>query len=195
MSSFPQLPAEGPTPPELQLFRENWGWFAALGIAMAVLGFVAIGAPFIAGEAVVILLAVALMIGGVAQAVSAFRVRVGRGFFLYLLIGVLYFVLGLLMVEQPTTALVLLTLLLAVALLVGGIFRIILALTERFHGRGWVLLNGVVSVLLGVIIWRGMPWSGMWVIGLFVGIELIFNGVQWLMVGLAARSIPRQPGP
>ena len=81
------------------------------------------------------------------------------------------------------------------ALLVGGIFRIILALTERFHGRGWVLLNGVVSVLLGVFIWRGWPWSGPVVIGVFVGIELIFNGLHWLMVGLAARSIPREPQP
>jgi uncharacterized membrane protein HdeD (DUF308 family) len=193
MSSSPQLPPDGPLHAELEQFRRNWGWFAVFGVALAVLGFVAIGAPFVAGTAVVIVLGIALMLGGVGQVIGAFRVRIGRGFFLYLLIGVLYFVLGMLIVDHPVGAEIGLTLLLAVSLLVGGILRIVIGLTERFPGRGWVLLNGVVSALLGTFIWRGWPSSGLVVIGIFVGIELIFNGVHWLMVGLAARSIPREP--
>jgi uncharacterized membrane protein HdeD (DUF308 family) len=193
LASFPQLPPDSPTPEELQLLRQNWAWFAILGGVLIFLGCLAIGTPHVAGRAVVVVLSVALIIGGIAQAIGAFQSRPGKGFFLYLLIGVLYVVLGMLMIEHEIEALLLLTLLLAVSLLVGGVLRIVVALTERFHSRGWVLLNGVISVLLGIFIWRRWPWSGLWVIGLVVGVELIFNGLQWLMLGLAVRSVPREP--
>ena len=83
-----------------------------------------------------------------------------------------------------------LTLILAVAFLVGGSVRIVVVLTERFSAWPWVLLNGVVTLLLGILIWRQWPESSLWVIGLFVGIDLIFNGWSWVMLALAVRAIP-----
>jgi uncharacterized membrane protein HdeD (DUF308 family) len=76
----------------------------------------------------------------------------------------------------------------AACLLVGGILRIVVSLVERFEGWGWSLLNGVVSLLLGAVIWRQWPLSSLWFIGLFVGIEMLFSGLSWVMLALAVRS-------
>jgi uncharacterized membrane protein HdeD (DUF308 family) len=83
-----------------------------------------------------------------------------------------------------------LTFLIAACLLTGGVLRIGVSAVERFEGWGWVVLNGVISVVLGVGIWRQWPLSGLWVIGLFVGIEMLFSGLSWVMLGLAVRSTP-----
>ena len=95
------------------------------------------------------------------------------------------------MIENPIAAAVGLTLVVAACLLIGGILRIVLSVAERFDGWRWVLLNGVISLFLGISIWRQWPLSGQWVIGLFVGIEILFSGLSWLMLGLAVHSTPR----
>jgi uncharacterized membrane protein HdeD (DUF308 family) len=69
----------------------------------------------------------------------------------------------------------------------SGVFRIVFALSERFAGWPWVLLNGAVTLMLGFLIYKQWPASGLWVIGLFVGIELIFNGWAWVMLALGLR--------
>jgi hypothetical protein len=88
-------------------------------------------------------------------------------------------VVGFSTLQQPVLAVESLTLVLAAAFVVGGVFRIIVALVERFPSWGWVLANGVITVLLGIAIWRQWPASGLWVIGMFVGIDLVVNGVTW----------------
>jgi uncharacterized membrane protein HdeD (DUF308 family) len=97
------------------------------------------------------------------------------------------------MIENPVAAAVGLTLLVAACLLVGGILRIVLSVAERFDGWRWLLLNGIISLLLGLSIWRQWPLSGQWVIGLFVGIEILFSGLSWLMLGLAVRATRAAP--
>ncbi len=96
-------------------------------------------------------------------------------------------------VGNPAVSAVALTLLIAVFLMIGGLFRILTALTVRFHHWIWVLLNGVISLLLGVMIWSQWPVSGLWVIGLFIGIDLIFYGWSLIMLAMAVRSIPSPP--
>jgi uncharacterized membrane protein HdeD (DUF308 family) len=78
--------------------------------------------------------------------------------------------------------------LLAASFLVGGFLRAVFSVVLRFPAWSWVLLNGVVDVLLGVLILNGWPESSLWVIGLFVGIDLIFHGVGWVMLGLGVRT-------
>jgi len=91
-----------------------------------------------------------------------------------------------------------LTLLVACFLMVGGIFKIVAVISHRFASWFWPLVSGVVDVVLGVMIWQEWPASAFWVIGLFVGINLIFRGFNWVGLGLALRSIPSagvpQPG-
>src|SRR5262249_36049919 len=112
------------------------------------------------------------------------------GFFLSLLAGVLHLVAGFIVLNHPLEALLVYTLLMAVFFFVDGLFRIVGALAGRFHPWGWMLLNGVITLLLGVLIWRQWPLSGLYVVGLFVGINLIISGVTYIALGMPARNLP-----
>ena len=175
--------------------RRNWGWFLALGIGLVILGLCAVGSSFVATFATVTTFGVLVLIGGGLEIVSSFSARQWGGFFLHLLGGILYVVIGFLMVTRPLAAASGLTLMLAALFFVGGVFRIVAALSHHFHGWGWVLLNGVVTLALGVMIWREWPEASYWVIGVFLGIELVFAGMSWVMLGLAGRNIPTLESP
>jgi uncharacterized membrane protein HdeD (DUF308 family) len=178
-------------PADLEGLRAGRTFLIIMGIALIVLGFAAIGSSFMATLATILVFGVMLLVGSVFQFVTAFWARRWRGFFLHMIAGVLYLIAGLFMVQDPLQAALGLTILVAVCLLVGGIMRIVMSVFERFEGWGWVFLNGLISTLLGAAIWRQWPLSGLWVIGLFVGIEMLFSGMSWLMLGLALRSVPR----
>jgi len=171
--------------------RRSWGWFLALGSVLVVLGLIALSWSVLATIASVAIFGWLLLIGGILSVVHAFLRRRWGGFFLELFAGILYAIVGLMMLANPLEAGVALTLLIAMFLMIGGIFRIVTALMVRFHHWIWVLLNGVISLLLGVMIWREWPASGLLVIGLFIGIDLIFYGWSLIMLGLTARSIPQ----
>jgi uncharacterized membrane protein HdeD (DUF308 family) len=175
---------------EVRHLRGMWFWLLLFGVAQVVLGLLAIGASFIATLAVTLTFGVLLMVGGVVALAGAFSVRRWAGFFLQLLAGILYLVIGLFCVRHPVEAAAALTLLVAAGFLVAGLLRIIVALTHRFHGWGWVLLNGVVTFLLGALVWSQWPQDTVWLIGLCVGIDLLFHGWAWVMFALAVRSLP-----
>jgi uncharacterized membrane protein HdeD (DUF308 family) len=176
---------------ELEVLHGNWGWYLALGIALIVTGTLAISSAFIATILSVTFLSVLLIIAGATEILGAFWARRWSGFFALLLIGILYLAAGVLALGRPIQAAEALTLLIAAMLIVGGVFRIIAAVAIRFPSWPWLLLNGVITLLLGILIWRQWPGSGLWVIGLFVGIEMIFNGWTWVMLALAVRRLPR----
>jgi len=165
-----------------------WPWFLVLGTALVIVGIMAIGAALITTLATVVVFGCLLLAGGVVEVVNAFLAHCWRGFFLHLLVGVLHLVVGGLMIENPLRAAEALTLMLAVVFLVEGVYRVVVALTEQFAGWGWVALNGGISFLLGLAIWRHWPDAGLWVIGVFVGIDLIFNGWSWVMLGLTVKA-------
>jgi uncharacterized membrane protein HdeD (DUF308 family) len=173
--------------------RRTWGWFLALGIVLVLLGLLALGWSVLTTLVSVVIFGWFLLLGGVLSVVHAFVQRRWGGFFLELFAGILYAVFGLMVVGNPAVSAVALTLLIAVFLMIGGLFRIITALTVRFHHWIWVLLNGVISLLLGLMIWSQWPVSGLWVIGLFIGIDLIFYGWSLIMLAMAVRSIPSPP--
>ena len=170
---------------ELDALRGNWLWFVILGVSLVVLGAVALGSAVITSLAAATVIGVLLLLGGAAEAVGAFWCRGWSGFFLELLSGVLSIVVGLLFVRAPADALAALTLLLACFLLVGGCFKIVAAVSYRFAAWGWSLAGGIIDVILGLAIWREWPASGLWVIGLFLGINLLFRGFNWVALGLA----------
>lgn len=174
---------------ELEAIRAHWVWFLALGIILIIIGTIAVGMPFVASLATAVTFGALLLVGGVAQLVGAFWTRDWSGFFLSLLVGVLYVVLGLLFVRDPGDALLAMTLLLACVLMVGGLFRIIGSAMYRFPHWGWTLVGGIINLVLGVMIWQQWPVSGLWVIGLFVGIDLIFTGWTWVMLALAVKKL------
>ena len=112
-----------------------------------------------------------------------------------MLTGVLSIVVGLMFLRAPVGSLVALTLLIACFLMVGGIFKIVAALSYRFGAWGWPLASGVIDLVLGVLIWMELPESALWVIGLYVGINLVFRGVHWIALGLALKALPRTAMP
>jgi uncharacterized membrane protein HdeD (DUF308 family) len=191
MSLEPQpLPARA-FAEEIQGLRDSWIWLLLLGVVLIILGVVAIGSLYIVTLAAAVTFSVLLMIGGGVELASAFWARRWSGVFLHLLAGVLYFVIGLFMARHPIKTAAALTLFLAILFTVGGLFRIVGALASRFPQWGWVFVNGVITLILGIMIWYEWPESSFWVIGLFIGIDLIFTGWSWVMLGLAARGLPR----
>jgi uncharacterized membrane protein HdeD (DUF308 family) len=173
---------------ELETIRANWGWFLALGIVLVVAGTLAIGLPLLTSLAVTLTLGIMLVAGGVAQLVGAFWTRDWSGFFLVLLLGVIYVVTGGAFIAKPVEAAAALTLLIACALIVSGVFRIVGTLAYQFPQWGWIFLGGVLNLVLGVLIWIQWPQSGLWVIGIFVGIDMIFSGWTWIMLALRLKS-------
>lgn len=169
--------------------KRRWGWFVALGVLLVVMGAIAVGWSFLATIASVIFLGWLMLVGGVLEVAHAFSNKRWGGFFLDLLAGVLYIVVGLLMVINPAASAVALTLLISAFLIVGGVFRIVAGLSVQFHNQGWLVLHGAINVLLGILIWMQWPLSGLWVIGLFVGIDMIFNGWALVMLGIAAKKL------
>ena len=190
---FPQPDQLNPRYEEYLRLHRCWPWFLALGILLMAVGAAAIGAAAFATGLTILVCGILLVAGGAIQIVNAFLARSWRGFFVHLLTGILHLVVGELMIEHPERAALVLTLMLAVAFLVGGALRISYALIERFAGWHWVLLNGAIALLLGVSIWRQWPASSDWVIGLFVGIDLLFAGWSWVMLGLLVKASAPQP--
>jgi len=131
-------------PHELASKRSEWWWFVLMGVALIVLGTTAISVPIFVSEVAVKFFGIVLLIGGVAQIISAFWEGEWSGFFIHLLMGILYAVVGGLIVGNPGEALALLTLMLAALLIVGGLFRVILAMKLQFPMWGWVVLGGLV---------------------------------------------------
>ena len=173
---------------ELKQLREHWWAFLAVGIALVVIGSICIIHPCVASVASVTLFGFLLLGGGIAQILSSFLAAKWSGTLTHLIVGVLYGVVGFMIIDSPVENTLLLSKMLAIFLMVVGLIDILSALIQRFHGWGWVLLNGGVTFLLGLLINRQWPVSGLWVIGLFIGIEMIFNGWAWIMLALTIKS-------
>lgn len=173
----------------LPALREHWGWFLGLGLLFILLGFLAVGSSTAVTLGSVIFLGSLLLLGGVVQIAYTFSIRGWSGFFISLLSGILYSVVGFMMIVHPAESALSLTLLLAAFYIVGGIFRIVASATTRFEHWGWALVSGVIKFGLGLLIWFGWPDTGLWIIGLFIGIDLIFYGWFWVLLSLTARTM------
>jgi uncharacterized membrane protein HdeD (DUF308 family) len=173
----------------MEVLSKNWGWLLALGILMVILGAVAIAMPKPATLAVQLALGWILVATGIAEGIHAFMAQGWRGFLLELLSALLYLGVGILLLVNPVGGALALTIVLAVFLIVEGIFKIAMALRVRDHPRwGWLLASGLLSAILGLMIWAEWPASGLWVIGLLVGVQLLFSGWSLVMLALAARA-------
>ncbi len=176
---------------ELERLKAEWYWFLLLGILLIIGGTLAIGYSILATVAAVTFFGLLMVMGGGAQIVSAFWAGQWSGFLLALLAGILYTVVGGMMVFHPLEGAAALTLLIGTFFLVGGIFRVVGAMSLRLHHWGWMLLNGVVTAFLGLLVLAKWPTDALWVIGLFIGIDMLFTGWTWVMLSLGLRSLPR----
>ena len=175
---------------ELGHLRRHWWWLSLLGALLVVCGTIAIVFPAFTSVAAVTVLAVILMIAGVATVIGSFWAGKWSGFLIHLLVGLLYVAASLVVTEQPFVTVLIMTVFVAVAFMVIGAFRVLSALLIRFPQWGWALLNGLVTFLAGFVIYRRLPWCVLWVIGLLVGLEMLLNGWTWIMLSMEIRSLP-----
>lgn len=177
----------------IDALRRNWAWFLFLGILLVILGTVAIALSYTTTLLSIFLIGVLLAAAGAAELVSSFWAKEWSGFLISLLGGLLYLVVGGIFLFKPIPAAAILTLLIGTLFLVSGIYKIVYSLWTRFQHWGWVFFSGLISTLLGVLILNDWPEASLWVIGLFVGIDLIVSGWTWIIVALSARnfSLPR----
>jgi len=178
---------------ELTKMKSKWWCFLLLGILLVLCGTVAIVFPFLSSVSVVLVIGAMLLIGGVTMLISAFWTGHWSAFLVHVLVGILYSVVGWLIMDKPIASTAGLTLFLAAFAIIVGIFRVIAALSLRFPQWGWALLNGTVTTLLGLLVYRMFPEnpaSVMWIIGFLVGFELLLNGWTWIMLSIAVRNLP-----
>ena len=185
----------------------NWGWLLVLGVLFLILGVIGLGMTYQLTAVAVFWFGILAIIGGVAQLIDAFHHKGWKGIVWHVIIGVAYIIAGIVLITSPLSSAFWLTLFLAVTLVVTGISRIFIAFRVRRQGAGWiwVLLTGLISIALGVLIYRTvippgaeqlatpegqLQWFAAWggFIGLFVAIELIMEGVALISIALSRKN-------
>ena len=174
--------------PDLEPLHAKWGWIVALGVVYVLAGLIALGSVLTATVVSVFLVGIMMIVAGVAEVVGAFQIKGWGKFLLWVLLGALYIVAGFVTFQNPILAAAVLTLILGVALIVSGIMRIILAFSVQQEAPWvWVLLSGVVTLVLGGLILARWPISSLYILGLFLGVDLVIAGAGWIGLGLGLR--------
>lgn len=175
-------------PPVVVDLNRNWGWILGLGILFVILGCIGMG--MVVGLTLVsmIFFAALLVIAGITHIVDVFKHREWKGIMWQSLIAVLYIVAGCVVFYDPFLASTLITALLAGVLIVIGLTRIFMAFALK-DSKGWIwlLLAGITAMILGVLILMQWPISGLWVIGLFIAIEMIVTGWTYIFIAFALK--------
>ncbi len=173
---------------QVQELREHRRWFIALGALLIVLGIIAMVAAVTATMVTVLFFGILLLIAGLVQIVHAVSAIRWQGFLLHLLGGILYTVIGSLMLIDPVAGAIGLTMLLAFFFIVGGVLKTTLGIQAE---SVWFTFSGGLDLLLGMLIWLGWPEIATWIIGLFIGIELLFAGIALVLIASRLRAARR----
>ena len=170
--------------------REATGWSMVWGILMFICGILAIAMPLASSISIVIVLGWLILVMALWHLVFAFQSRGTRAVLWQVLLALLYGVIGFYMLAKPLLGILSLTLVLAIFLLIEGVLEIIFYFQARdLRNAGWILFDGIVTLLLGILIYAHWPSSSVWVIGTLVGVSLIFSGLSRFMLALAVRKV------
>ncbi len=170
--------------------RKITGWYIGFAVLFIILGIISIAEPMMAALAVALLVGWLLIFGGGAHLVSAFSGGGAGRVIWQVLIGIVYLVGGFYFLTHPLLSVGTLTLVLAGIILAEGVFEIIAYFKTRSSGASvWLLINGLITLLLGGLIWFHWPSSSVWAIGTLLGVNLLMTGITRLMFGLAARKV------
>lgn len=176
---------------DLSAFGKNWLWFFIWGIVLIALGALAISASTLTTMISVVFLGVLILLSGVVILLDTFSFwRRNKGsFFLHLCMSLLYLFVGVTLIKDPVAGSYSLTFLLGLLYTIVGIFRLVFSSSVRLPRWGWHFFNGIVTLLLGILILSNWPESSLFIIGLFVGIDLLFCGFAYVMAALTAKSM------
>jgi uncharacterized membrane protein HdeD (DUF308 family) len=177
------------TPAPLQVVKKVSTWSIVWAILLILCGMLAIGSPMIAAVAVNIFLAWLIIFAGVVHIFIAFHAHGAASLIWKLLVGIAYIVFGGYLLVHPVVGVASLTLVIAILFLIEGVLDIILFFKMRADGgSGWVLLDGLITILLGLLIYVQWPSSSAWALGTLVGVSMIISGFTRLMISLAVRK-------
>ena len=170
--------------------RANWGWLMFMGIALTILGIVAL---YMVGTLTIVSVwwfGILVIAGGVLTLIDAFRAEGWKAKLWEILIALVYIVAGIIIMMNPAASAVWFTMFIAAFLLISGIFRIIIGfqIKGEVKGWGWTVFGGIASIVLAFMIFAQWPVSGLWVIGLFIAIEMIMQGTSMISIALAAKA-------
>jgi len=172
------------------IIKESVGWSIGLSVLMVVAGILAIASPLGAGIAINVLVAWLLVFSGCVHLVFAWYTRTAGGLAWELLVGILYILIGGYLLMHPVLGLEALTIALAIYLFLEAVLEFVLGFALRpLPGSNWLLIDGIITLILAVMIWRTWPSSSGWVIGTLVGISMLFSGTSRLAISLAARKL------
>ncbi len=169
--------------------KENARLAVMVGVVLIVAGTFALLSPLVAGLSLTIFVGAALVFGGIGQCFLAFKTGAfGRGL-VSLIVGAMMTVVGAFMMTQPVAGLASITILLVAYLVAGGLAELFVAIQLRpADGWGIMLFNGIVTLLLGMLLWRQFPLSGTWAIGILFGIKMIFSGWALVFIGRSVKQ-------
>jgi uncharacterized membrane protein HdeD (DUF308 family) len=158
------------------------------GVLLIVFGMMAVGSPFLAAVAVNVVVAWLIVLAGVVHLMLAFRAHGAGSVIWKALVGIAYLCFGGYLLLRPVAGVASLTLLLAWLFLIEGVLNIVLYVKMRsVHGSSWVLIDGIITLLLGAMIYMQWPSSSLWAIGTLVGISMIISGLARVMMSLGVR--------
>lgn len=165
---------------------KNRMWVMLLGVLLTVLGLITISTAALATLISIVFLGIVITIGGIIVMADACKVWWGQwsGFLVHFFVGLLYFLVGMMLINEPFFGMVSLTLLLGVFYLIAGGFRMTAAMNFRLPHWRWGLFNGIVTALLGLVILLSWPAASLYVIGLLIGVDILFSGITFLMMAL-----------
>lgn len=182
------MSSAAPNAPEFAGKSVNWSIF--LSLCLIVAGFFTLLVPFIGGIGIAIFVGWAMVVSGITHFIFAFKTHAAGSLLWELLLGAVYLISGVYILVHPFVGLASLTLLLAIYLFVEALFEVIHYFQVRAQsGAGWLLVDGVITFILAVMIWKSWPASALWAIGTLVGISMLFSGFSRLMIALAARRV------
>ncbi|WP_130804158.1 HdeD family acid-resistance protein [Acinetobacter ihumii] len=165
-------------------------WYLLFGILLIIFGVILLGSLSIATYSVILLFGVLMMIGGVLHLIAAFKFFEGGSRWLWALFGVLYLLAGYYAFKTPVTTALVLTSLLAIFLVIAGIFRTVNAfILKPIPGWGWTLFSGILTFVTGVLILMS-PDAPFWVLGLFLAVDILFQGINYLTLASAIKHLP-----
>lgn len=168
---------------------QYWGWFLVFGIGLLVLGVAAVARSVTATVVSMVFFGWLLVLACGIEIAQAIMVGHWAGFFHHLLAAILFGVTGLLLVTRPVISAEVVTVVMAMFFIIGGLFELIGSFAVQVSGWGWQAADGIIAFILGLLVLAQWPASGLWVIGLFIGIDLILYGCAWIALALELRTM------
>lgn len=165
------------------------GWLLGLGILFMLFGLLMMIFPVMTTVSLDLFFGILLFLGGIVQVITSFMHRGWKGFLLTLFSGLLFILIGLIMLFNPLGTLLTITLLVAILLIFGGLIKIIFAfITQNLPNKGWILFSGVMGIILGWLILIGWPSDAIWLVGLLFGIDMFFGGITMIMLSSIVKN-------